>query len=167
MDRNMDRNMDKVVERANTYYSFGWNFYGRPDQITPFTLAEAGFICLGGDRVQCHECKGILTNWTKDDIPMQEHRRHFPSCLFIKEWDKKIIQSHEGVKNAMNLAISFDVIHAVIQKDPSLLEKSTSALVEACKKKAMNVENDAEYKRIQQEANIVDEDWKAVLAKYR
>ena len=159
---------NKVLERAQTYFSKGWNLYGRPDQITPFSLAEAGFICIGGDSVQCHECGGILGSWTKEDVPMREHRRHFPTCPFVKNWDKKIIQSHENVKLAMSAGYSFDLIHDVIQKDRSILEKPTAVLFEACKREDQRnkAENEAERKRMLQEGDAVDEDWKALLLRY-
>lgn len=161
--------MNKVVERAQSYYSSGWNFYGRPDQITPFSLAEAGFVCIGGDRVQCHECKGILTNWSKDDVPMKEHRRHFPTCAFVNDWDKKILKTHECVELAMNIGKSFDLIYYVIQKDPSILEKPPFVMVKECEKeetKREAAENSAERKRVQQEAGVEDKKWEALRIKY-
>lgn len=49
-------------------------------------FAQAGFIFFGRpDRVQCVFCYGILRNWNDNDIPMEEHRKHFPQCPFVQE----------------------------------------------------------------------------------
>ncbi|KAI8512024.1 Baculoviral IAP repeat-containing protein 2 [Branchiostoma belcheri] len=50
----------------------------------PQELAKAGFFYTGSDdRVQCFCCQGILRNWEAGDRAMNEHRRHFPSCPFV------------------------------------------------------------------------------------
>lgn len=172
----MDTYMYKVLERAQTFASKGWDLHGRPCQITPFTLAEAGFVCLGGDKVQCVECKGVLMNWEDDDIPMKEHKKNFPSCKFVKDWDKNALRSHPAVKIVMNTGFDLDLIYRVIQKNGrAILE--TASLYKACKAEKMEMEqneqlrtaaNEAERKRIRQE-EIAGEDkvWKAVLEKYQ
>uniref|UniRef100_A0A646QCJ6 Inhibitor of apoptosis 2 n=1 Tax=Hemiscolopendra marginata TaxID=943146 RepID=A0A646QCJ6_9MYRI len=51
-------------------------------------LAKAGFFYLkDGDKVQCFFCKGVVGEWERDDIPMSEHQRHFPNCLFVRGID--------------------------------------------------------------------------------
>ncbi|KAK6171490.1 hypothetical protein SNE40_019668 [Patella caerulea] len=51
---------------------------------SPNDLAKAGFSFTGSpDRVQCVFCNGILKNWQDVDIPMIEHRKHFPNCPFV------------------------------------------------------------------------------------
>ncbi|XP_050392201.1 baculoviral IAP repeat-containing protein 7-A isoform X2 [Patella vulgata] len=51
---------------------------------SPNDLAKAGFSFTGApDRVQCVFCNGILKNWQDVDIPMIEHRKHFPYCPFV------------------------------------------------------------------------------------
>lgn len=56
-----------------------------PDSpVTPGDLAKAGFFFLGpGDKVQCFCCGGILRCWVHGDSPVAEHKRHFPTCIFI------------------------------------------------------------------------------------
>lgn len=50
-------------------------------------FAQAGFIYIGPpDRVQCVMCQGILKNWNDNDLPIEEHRKHFPDCTFVKEY---------------------------------------------------------------------------------
>ncbi|XP_043920362.1 baculoviral IAP repeat-containing protein 1e-like [Protopterus annectens] len=49
----------------------------------PSALAAAGFYYTGiSDRVQCIGCAGILGQWEVNDVPMEEHLKHFPTCRF-------------------------------------------------------------------------------------
>ncbi|XP_005109671.1 putative inhibitor of apoptosis [Aplysia californica] len=49
-------------------------------------FAQAGFIFYGApDRVQCVFCNGLLRNWNDNDRPIEEHRKHFPTCSFVTE----------------------------------------------------------------------------------
>ena len=34
-------------------------------------------------QVQCAFCRGVAGQWEEGDIPLIEHRRHFPRCPFI------------------------------------------------------------------------------------
>lgn len=50
-------------------------------------LAEAGLYYTGpNDRVQCFSCKGGLYNWEAGDKPLEEHKKHFPLCKFVKNY---------------------------------------------------------------------------------
>ncbi|KAK6168965.1 hypothetical protein SNE40_020109 [Patella caerulea] len=52
--------------------------------VTPDELAKAGFKYIGpGDRVKCVFCHGILSNWVPGDRPFEEHKKHFPNCVFV------------------------------------------------------------------------------------
>ena len=68
-------------DRLKTFKNNCWlNQYISPEQ-----LAKAGFICAGRkDNVQCVFCAGILGDWEDDDDPMNEHRKEFPMCSFVK-----------------------------------------------------------------------------------
>jgi hypothetical protein len=51
----------------------------------PEELARAGFFYFNTtDRVQCAFCLGIVGHWEAGDLPMVEHRRHFPRCPFLR-----------------------------------------------------------------------------------
>ncbi|XP_046580161.1 baculoviral IAP repeat-containing protein 2-like [Haliotis rubra] len=51
----------------------------------PAKLAEVGLFYTGRlDRVKCAFCLGVLKEWQPGDIPLAEHRRHFPYCRFIR-----------------------------------------------------------------------------------
>ena len=67
---------------------------------TPVTiqgLARAGFYCLrSGDRVKCHSCGGILHAWVAGDIPIDEHRKHFPQCRFVQQHDANVATPPES-----------------------------------------------------------------------
>ncbi|XP_039591508.1 baculoviral IAP repeat-containing protein 7 isoform X2 [Polypterus senegalus] len=66
-------------DRLTTFRSWPSNI-----PVTSRKLAEAGFFFLGSeDKVQCFCCGGILRRWERDDDPMTEHRKHFPTCNFI------------------------------------------------------------------------------------
>ncbi|XP_059152420.1 baculoviral IAP repeat-containing protein 7-like [Physella acuta] len=78
---------DSEEARLRTFS--GWTgIRGAPLQ----EFAQAGFIYIGSaDRVQCVFCKGILRNWNDNDNPLEEHRKHFPQCTFIKDIYKAIV----------------------------------------------------------------------------
>ena len=47
--------------------------------VRPDDLARAGFFYFSdGDNVQCAYCLGIIGSWEPQDVPLSEHRRHFP-----------------------------------------------------------------------------------------
>ena len=49
-------------------------------------LARNGFYYTGvNDCVSCIWCRGYLRNWTPGDTALNEHRRHFPDCDFVKQ----------------------------------------------------------------------------------
>ncbi|OQV21122.1 26S protease regulatory subunit 6A [Hypsibius exemplaris] len=51
---------------------------------SPTDMAEAGFFYTGrGDIVKCAFCRDFLGNWAPTDVPMEEHRRHYPRCPFV------------------------------------------------------------------------------------
>ncbi|XP_036386730.1 baculoviral IAP repeat-containing protein 7-A-like [Megalops cyprinoides] len=57
----------------------------RDAPVTGVSLAKAGFYYVGpGDKVQCFCCGGILRDWVHGDCPSNEHRRHFPTCGFVR-----------------------------------------------------------------------------------
>ncbi|NXD80032.1 XIAP ligase, partial [Halcyon senegalensis] len=52
--------------------------------LTPKELANAGFYYTGVcDQVACFCCGGKLKQWEPSDRAWSEHKRHFPSCLFV------------------------------------------------------------------------------------
>ncbi|XP_075072822.1 baculoviral IAP repeat-containing protein 5 [Mixophyes fleayi] len=54
---------------------------------TPERMAAAGFVhCPSGnspDIAQCFFCLKELEGWEPDDDPMEEHKKHASSCLFL------------------------------------------------------------------------------------
>ncbi|KAF6029127.1 XIAP [Bugula neritina] len=55
------------------------------DQRSGVKMAQAGFYSLNcADRVQCVFCRGSLHQWSSNEIPMDEHRKHFSFCRFVK-----------------------------------------------------------------------------------
>ena len=52
--------------------------------VSPLQMVSAGLYYTGeGDQVKCFSCNGRIMYWESGDIPMQEHRRHFPQCRFV------------------------------------------------------------------------------------
>ncbi|XP_078693584.1 baculoviral IAP repeat-containing protein 7-like isoform X2 [Branchiostoma floridae x Branchiostoma belcheri] len=53
--------------------------------VRPAELARAGFYSLhDGDRVRCFVCYRVLRQWCAGDDPLEEHRKHYPDCPFVK-----------------------------------------------------------------------------------
>ncbi|XP_032765844.1 baculoviral IAP repeat-containing protein 3 isoform X2 [Rattus rattus] len=72
--------MNTEKARLLTYQTWPLSF------LSPAELAKAGFYYIGpGDRVACFACDGKLSNWDRKDDALSEHRRHFPSCPFLKD----------------------------------------------------------------------------------
>ncbi|KAI8515095.1 Iap2p [Branchiostoma belcheri] len=56
--------------------------------VRPAELARAGFYSLrDGDRVRCFVCYRVLRQWCAGDDPLEEHRKHYPDCPFVKGED--------------------------------------------------------------------------------
>ncbi|RWS07542.1 baculoviral IAP repeat-containing protein 2-like isoform X2 [Dinothrombium tinctorium] len=52
--------------------------------ISKEEMADAGFYYLNNsDRVRCFTCDGVIHEWEHGDIPIEEHKRHFPNCRFL------------------------------------------------------------------------------------
>ena len=67
--------------RLGTFTNFPTN-----SPVTPAALAKAGFFYKGPiDRVQCAFCRGLLRNWVRGDDAMEEHKKHQPQCLFVRD----------------------------------------------------------------------------------
>ncbi|RUS81806.1 hypothetical protein EGW08_010443 [Elysia chlorotica] len=68
--------------------------------VSATEFAQAGFIYIGPpDRVQCVMCQGILKNWNDNDLPIEEHRKHFPDCAFIKEYFSRPSATRTGPRH--------------------------------------------------------------------
>ncbi|KAI4873752.1 hypothetical protein NFI96_010610 [Prochilodus magdalenae] len=77
--RGQSLGMHSEEERLRTFQQ-----WPRDAAVNPADLARAGFYFLGrGDTVQCFCCAGVLRCWVRGDEPLGEHKRHFPSCLFV------------------------------------------------------------------------------------
>ena len=78
LDARPDYNDEKIRQDS-------FKHWARSSSIRPNELAKAGFYYLGyEDRVQCAFCKGVLRNWDALDDALEEHKKHFPTCPFIK-----------------------------------------------------------------------------------
>jgi len=54
--------------------------------VRPQDLAKAGFYYFGvADVVRCVFCQISLKAWEPGDVPMEEHRKHSPTCPFIQQ----------------------------------------------------------------------------------
>ncbi|KAJ8311085.1 hypothetical protein KUTeg_011362 [Tegillarca granosa] len=52
----------------------------------PQDLAKAGFFYEGReDQVRCFFCGGGLFNWDPEDVPIVEHARWYPKCVFLRQ----------------------------------------------------------------------------------
>lgn len=76
----MNSTMSDEMRRLETF-----KHWPKPHIVTPAALAEAGLYYLNrDDYVQCAFCMGSIYNWVKGDNAMEEHRRLYPHCSFIK-----------------------------------------------------------------------------------
>ncbi|XP_030625349.1 baculoviral IAP repeat-containing protein 7 [Chanos chanos] len=88
MDVGEQPGMRSEEERFRTFHN-----WPRDAPVNPADLARAGFYFLGyGDTVRCFCCEGVLRYWVHGDSPLDEHRRHFPSCDFVLGRDVGNIQ---------------------------------------------------------------------------
>ncbi|XP_026553153.1 baculoviral IAP repeat-containing protein 7 [Pseudonaja textilis] len=73
--------MQLEIKRLQTF-----RFWPVSVPISPADLAAAGFYFVGpADTVQCFCCGGLLYNWVADEDPMVEHKKFFPSCLYVQD----------------------------------------------------------------------------------
>lgn len=76
-------------------------------------LARSGFVYTGNqDAVQCFKCGVVLRGWERGDTADGEHRRHSPSCPFLKETEHGLPQStvkypDDRMKSEQNRLTSF------------------------------------------------------------
>ena len=83
--------MADINKKFNTFESFYYEderlhtFIDWPIKfIEPKNLAKNGFFYLREkDYVACIFCNGIIGNWEADDVPEDEHKKHYPNCKFI------------------------------------------------------------------------------------
>ncbi|KAK7107240.1 baculoviral IAP repeat-containing protein 3-like [Littorina saxatilis] len=56
--------------------------------VSRVKLADAGFYFRGqGDEMTCYSCRVRHSGWTREDNPMDVHRRLSPSCQHVREKD--------------------------------------------------------------------------------
>lgn len=81
--------MSKRCQRRKTFKH--WPYQEIQDSED---LVEAGFFYLGnGDKVYCFCCGIGLNEWTKDDIPMEEHAKFTNKCSFlVKEKSEEFVE---------------------------------------------------------------------------
>lgn len=78
-DYNGDLDMTYREARLGTYKGWVSTF------IPISELVDAGFFFTGiGDRTQCAFCDIVLKRWKIGDIPMREHQRESPDCLYVR-----------------------------------------------------------------------------------
>nr|BDV49899.1 MAG: baculoviral IAP repeat-containing protein [Metapenaeopsis lamellata majanivirus] len=75
------RNLESFVDESLRLSTFSdWPL----DQPDPASLAKDGFYYTKeGTICRCIFCRGMIGFWKKQDIPRNEHKRHFPTCPFI------------------------------------------------------------------------------------
>lgn len=91
----VDEQQRRKTFKANWPHSDNANLSGS-------RMAQAGFYYLNEkDLVQCVFCRGKLNMWESTDKPMQEHRKAFHFCRFVKglpcgnrQCDIRISQDH-------------------------------------------------------------------------
>lgn len=76
----LNQTMGDEMRRLETF-----RHWPKPHIVRPQSLAQAGFYYMNReDYVQCAFCLGSIFNWVEGDNAMEEHRRLYPNCRFIK-----------------------------------------------------------------------------------
>ena len=74
-------NMANIIRRQETFVNPTWT--NTSPSIDDFV--RAGFFFAGvSNTVTCFYCDGSLHTWGKDDNPLVEHTRWFPTCLYAR-----------------------------------------------------------------------------------
>lgn len=77
--------MDYRYESNRLYSYWNWPLDWKSTEVTPRTLAAAGFYYIGIlDAVKCFHCVLGIYEWEPRDNPWENHLRHNPSCQFIR-----------------------------------------------------------------------------------
>lgn len=84
MEDQTGRMYELMRKESNRLKTFQMNPPWPKEYVDIKKLAKAGFFyAFNGDNVHCAFCRGQVCRWDRDDDPMSEHARHFPSCPFI------------------------------------------------------------------------------------
>ncbi|RWS11154.1 putative inhibitor of apoptosis-like protein [Dinothrombium tinctorium] len=71
-------------ERLFSFEAGNW----RVPFLSKEDLAHAGFFYLmNSDRVQCAFCRGVICSWEPGDVPLVEHKKHYPRCPWLLGYD--------------------------------------------------------------------------------
>lgn len=74
------RSYQAEAERLRSFEFWHWPV----KFISPIDLAKAGFYFKGyGDSVRCAFCGIVLCRWERGDVPLAEHAKHNPKCIFL------------------------------------------------------------------------------------
>ncbi len=76
----LNTSMGDEITRLGTF-----RHWPKPQIVSASALAEAGLYYMNrDDYVQCAYCLGCMHNWMYGDNAMEEHRRLYPNCRFVK-----------------------------------------------------------------------------------
>ena len=86
--------------QTSEFYERLYTLYALPTdpqrQLYPYDFATEGFTYIGGqypDLVGCKDCGLLLSDWTKEADPEDEHQRYSPDCPFVKAYPAQPIVS--------------------------------------------------------------------------
>ncbi|CAG7721366.1 unnamed protein product [Allacma fusca] len=116
--------MKSEAERLKTYFmSPAWNV----KHVSPSELAKAGLFSMrSSDKVQCAFCKGVIGEWEEGDVPMKEHKRHYPRCPFVNKLPVGNIPPAESKSEAPNpSAASLGIEKCKGPKDKTMVSVSS------------------------------------------
>lgn len=90
----------KMSLTASRYQSFmtaaPYHFIG----VDKKALVDSGFFCLLlNDFVQCHACRCVIGNWSRNVEPDERHLQVAPKCTFIR---KKLSLACVNIEDAVN-----------------------------------------------------------------
>lgn len=119
--------------------------------IKPSDLAADGWFYTGQkDRVCCAFCRGILHQWSKNDEPAVEHRKHFPKCPFVIGQDTGHAASDKNTAVAAAAAAAAAPIDALAEGNmaPSCCENfQNNVTIKVSNKTAIGVDGECDQPR--------------------
>ena len=131
-DDNRERNIE-IVKRANTFREEknGWRICNRADFQTPFSFAEAGFVCIGPDKVRCDSCNHTFSDWDITDVPLTEHLK-IHHCQFVRAWNVEILKTYPNVKYVLqNNLYSMEDMEELYRENPKIFAEDLASFLSA------------------------------------
>ncbi len=89
--------MEKICKNLCLYSQRLNSFKNWSGELSPETLAEAGFYAIGVNATICFCCNREFQDWKRFDNPWLKHWNTNPDCTFIKNNCCKIAEERNNI----------------------------------------------------------------------